>query len=507
MAKKPKARALGNDPFLRGAAIRPDAADANGRKEAGGSAHAPGPLAAQPEAMAAAFASATRGGRHRAAESGASEAAGATGTPAEAPGAAERPSGATRRTARQRRTEAGRRGAKRAGTPPSASPGAVESAAARAEAETVERTGAMDEATAIDEAAAAMAADAGLAPGDLAGPAPEPAAGEAPEPEAIAGDAGLLPADLSAIPTEPAVVAVPTVPPPPSPAERDAPPLARQQPPSASEALAAAWVALRQILGLPATAPSFDVDELGYDPALAEQVRPLLDWAFDRWFRVEVHGIERLPQEGPAILVANRAGAVPWDSAMLSVACRRAGRTIRPLVEDDVFHFPAFGVLINRLGAVRACPENAERILGAGGAIAVFPEGATGFGKPFRERYRLQRFGRGGFARIALRTGAPVVPVAIVGSEEIHPLLARVPARSLGLPFIPITPTFPWLGLAGLLPLPSRWHIDVGEPIALGHDPEAARDASLVLRHAEHVRATIQAMLDERLAKRRSVFR
>lgn len=319
----------------------------------------------------------------------------------------------------------------------------------------------------------------------------------------IAGDAGLLPSDLAAAPREPSVIAV-------APIGTAAPTPPRQRaeaPERAGDAAAAALVAFRQLLGLPATAPSFDVDELGYDPNFEEQVRPFFDWIFDRWFRVQLHGLEKLPAEGPVILVANRAGALPWDSMMLSIACRRAGRVVRPLVEDDVFHLPSLGVLVNRLGAVRACPENAERILGAGGAIAVFPEGATGFGKPFRERYKLQRFGRGGFAKLALRTGARVVPVAIVGSEEVHPLLGKLPARPLGLPFLPLTPTFPWLGLAGLVPLPARWHIEVGEPFDLaGYGPGAASDDPLVLRLAEQVRGTIQAMLDARLAQRRSVF-
>lgn len=315
--------------------------------------------------------------------------------------------------------------------------------------------------------------------------------------------AGLLPPDPTAVPREPRVVAVPIVPP-----AADAPAAHAPPPPARpGDAAAAALVALRQLLGLPAGAPSFDVDELGHDPGFEEQVRPLLDWFHDRWFRVALHGGDRLPQSGPVILVANRAGALPWDSTMLALACRRLGRQVRPLIEDDVFHLPALGVLVNRLGAVRACPENAELVLGRGGAIAVFPEGASGFGKPWRERYRLQRFGRGGFARIALRTGARIVPVAIVGSEEAWPLLGRLPGRGLGLPFVPITPTFPWLGLAGLLPLPSRWHIEIGEPIDLaGHGPEAAQDDPLVLRLTEHVRGTIQAMLDERLAQRRSIF-
>jgi 1-acyl-sn-glycerol-3-phosphate acyltransferase len=191
----------------------------------------------------------------------------------------------------------------------------------------------------------------------------------------------------------------------------------------------------------------------------------------------------------------------------VGVAAALHGREVRPLLEDAVFHFPFLGVLVNRLGAVRACPENAERLLSRGSAVAVFPEGAGGCAKPFRERYRVQRFGRGGFVRLALRTGATIVPVAVVGSEETYPILGRVPARPLGVPFLPITPTWPWLGPAGLWPLPTKWTIELGEPVDLaGLGPADANDDARVMRIAEGVRTTVQAMLDARLAERTGVF-
>ncbi|HEY0840265.1 MAG TPA: 1-acyl-sn-glycerol-3-phosphate acyltransferase, partial [Vulgatibacter sp.] len=262
------------------------------------------------------------------------------------------------------------------------------------------------------------------------------------------------------------------------------------------------------ILHLPGAPAATHVDEFGRDSRFEEQVRPLLEWIYRRWFRVEATGFEALPRGVPLVLVANRAGALPWDSVILALAARNAGLEVRPLVEDSVFHFPSMGLFVNRLGAVRACPENAERILGSGGAIAVFPEGATGFGKPFRERYRLQRFGRGGFLKLALRMEALVVPVSIVGSEEIYPLLGKVGLRPFGFPFLPITPTFPWLGAAGLLPLPARWHIDAGDPFDFrGYGTAAAQAEPLVMRLAEEVRGTVQTMLDARLGQRRSVFR
>lgn len=279
----------------------------------------------------------------------------------------------------------------------------------------------------------------------------------------------------------------------------DAPPFA--------DGLAAAAVALQRLVGLGGGAPSLDVDEFGRDAAFSAEVRPLLEWIGARWFRCDVAGAAKLPARGPLVLVANRAGTIPWDAAMIALATARAGRPVRPLLEDAIFHLPALGVLFARMGAVRACPENAERILADGGATLVFPEGANGFGKPFAERYRLQRFGRGGFVKLALRTGARIVPVAVVGSEESQPLLARLPRRLLSLPFTPVTPTFPALGPLGLVPLPTKWHLELADAIDLSnYGPSAADDDALVMRLAEQVRGTIQAMLDAQLATRRSVF-
>ena len=340
-------------------------------------------------------------------------------------------------------------------------------------------------------------------PADMAEPQPEAASSPGPKLEAKA-----LPASepQAKAPSQTRAEPLATAPP----LDHAAP--AGQQPrsgPPASgiDAIYASIIALRRMLHLPSAVSGAEVDEFGKDTAFTERVRPLLDWVYDKWFRVEAAGFEQLPRDVPLILVANRAGAVPWDSVMLTLAAQRAGLAVRPLVEDSIFHFPSMGLLVNRLGAIRASPENGERILARGEAVAVFPEGATGFGKPFRERYRLQRFGRGGFIKLALRTGALVVPVSIVGSEEIHPLLARLDLRPFGFPFLPITPTFPWLGVAGLLPFPSKWRIEAEEPFDFRrHGPEAAQDDPLVMRLAEEVRGTIQTMLDNRLAQRSSAF-
>jgi 1-acyl-sn-glycerol-3-phosphate acyltransferase len=246
------------------------------------------------------------------------------------------------------------------------------------------------------------------------------------------------------------------------------------------------------------------VDEMGRDPAIAARFAPLFDILFRRYFRARCEGLENLPASGAAILVANHSGALPYDAIMLMRAVERehpAHRPLRPLLEDAVFHVPYLGPFLNRLGAVRACPENAARLLERGDLVCVFPEGLQGTGKPYRERYRLQRFGRGGFVKLALRTGAPLIPVAVVGAEEASPVLTRLPrlARAIGLPHVPVTPTFPWLGPLGLLPLPSKWTLRFGAPldVAAAHGSSGAEDRLLVARLADTVRNQIQIMINE----------
>lgn len=255
-----------------------------------------------------------------------------------------------------------------------------------------------------------------------------------------------------------------------------------------------------------------EVDEYGFDPIFAEQIAPLVSFFFDKYFRVSVEGIQHVPKDGRALLVANHSGTLPWDGLMLTHAVKShhpQRRDVRALAEDFVFHFPYLGVIINRLGHVRACQENAERMLGEDRVVAVFPEGIKGIGKLYSQRYQLQRFGRGGFIRLALRTGAPIIPVAIIGAEEIHPMIARMTwlVRDLGIPYLPITATFPWLGPLGLVPLPSKWTIVFGPPLDLTrHGPDAANDRILINRLSEQVRQTIQQMVREVLKKRRSIW-
>ena len=254
-------------------------------------------------------------------------------------------------------------------------------------------------------------------------------------------------------------------------------------------------------------------DEWGFDEEFAESAYPFFELLYDQWWRVDATGVEHVPAHGRAMLVANHAGALfPFDASMITGAIMKEHplpRWPRFMVLDWAFSLPFLSAFMRKVGGVPASPDNAMRILEDDGLMMVFPEGVKGTGKPFAERYRLQRFGRGGFVEVALRTGSPIVPIAVVGSEEIYPKIADSPllARAIGAPYAPITPTFPWLGLAGLIPLPSKWRIELCEPIDLGGlGPEAADDRQLVFEISEQVRETIQQKLYENLVKRGSAF-
>jgi len=257
---------------------------------------------------------------------------------------------------------------------------------------------------------------------------------------------------------------------------------------------------------------SEEFDDFGLDPNFEQRVKPVVEFLYRSYFRTTVEGIDNVPAEGRCIVVANHSGALPLDGLMLRAALRiehKQKRDLRWLAEDFVYYLPFAGVFMNRVGAVRACPENAERLLEKESIVGVFPEGVHGIKKLFQERYRLQRFGRGGYIRLCLRMRAPIVPCAIIGAEESSPLLYRLEGLTelLGLPYFPITPTFPFLGPAGLLPAPTKWRMRFGEPINLdNYGPEAADDHVLVGRLSERVRSSIQAMLDSGLRERRSVW-
>jgi 1-acyl-sn-glycerol-3-phosphate acyltransferase len=257
---------------------------------------------------------------------------------------------------------------------------------------------------------------------------------------------------------------------------------------------------------------SEEVDEFGYDPKFLRTILPFFEFLYTMWWRVETSGVDHVPDQGPALIVANHSGVLPWDGVMVNLAVRHehpARRECRMLALDMFALLPFLAPLLAQSGAVRANQENGERLLRKGELVGVFPEGVKGVGKPFKERYRLARFGRGGFVRLALRTGSPIVPCAVVGAEEIHPKIASMDwaGRPLGLPYLPITPTFPLLGPLGVIPLPTKWSIDFADPIPMdAYGPEGAEDPILVNRLSEQVRSTVQHMVDSRLARRRSVW-
>ena len=255
------------------------------------------------------------------------------------------------------------------------------------------------------------------------------------------------------------------------------------------------------------------IDEFGFDQRFLEPLEPIAKWFHDNYFRVESEGLEHVPADGRVLLVANHSGTLPYDGAMVVAALRfqhPAQRRVRVLVEDFIYHLPFLGMFMSRVGAVRACQENALRLLENDQATLVFPEGVKGIGKLYSKRYRLQRFGRGGAVRLAAQAHAPMVPVAIVGAEESMPLLSKVSwlARPLGLPYIPVTPTLPWLGLLGLVPFPTKWTIDFGAPIDLSQygPDELLRDRVALNRVNEELRTTVQALIDKRRATRKSVW-
>ena len=257
-------------------------------------------------------------------------------------------------------------------------------------------------------------------------------------------------------------------------------------------------------------AGDYEVDEFGFDAEIAEVLAGAIEPIAEKWFRLEVRGIENIPADGGALLVANHSGTVPLDGLITGYAVSKyAGRNLRPLGADLVFSLPLVGQVARKLGATLACQEDAERLLTSGELAGVWPEGFKGIGKPFAERYKLQRFGRGGFVSAAMRAQVPIVPVSIVGAEEIYPLVGNVPslARLLGLPYLPITPFFPLLGPLGLIPLPSKWIIEFGEPVRTdAYEPEAADDPMLLFNVTDQVRETIQQTLYKLLVDRGNAF-
>ena len=249
----------------------------------------------------------------------------------------------------------------------------------------------------------------------------------------------------------------------------------------------------------------------GHDLGFIERARPVLEFLYGKYFRVRTIDIENVPGTGPALLVANHSGGLPYDGAMLIYGIFRdhpAHRRLRTLVANFAFRSPWMANVVARIGGVRASTETAMPLLRDGNLVGVFPEGLKGVGKMYRERYRLSRFGRGGFVRLARQANVPIIPVAIVGAEEIHPVLGKITslAEPLGIPYIPITPTFPLLGPLGLLPVPTKWTIRFGPPIHCPAATDGRADDDVTTTTAEQVRHTIDAMIAELLAQRRSII-
>lgn len=259
-------------------------------------------------------------------------------------------------------------------------------------------------------------------------------------------------------------------------------------------------------------AGEYAVDELGFDAELTDALfLPVLRAIAQGWFRVQVRGIENIPSDGGALIVANHSGTLPWDGLITQALVHRdhpEHRHVRMLGADVVFATPVAADLARKTGTTLACAPDADRLLGSGELVVVFPEGFKGIGKPYGERYKLQRFGRGGFVSAALRTGVPIVPCSIVGAEETYPMLGSIDplARLLGLPYVPVTPTFPWLGPLGLVPLPSKWLVEFGTPIATQPMPDERDpdDPMVVFELTDRVRETIQQTLYALLLERRS---
>ncbi len=285
------------------------------------------------------------------------------------------------------------------------------------------------------------------------------------------------------------------------------------------------WSSLEEIAeGLPSAASqsargmierlrgNYTEDEWGFDEEFLDAAYPFFEFLYERYWRVEAVGVNNVPAHGRALLVSNHAGIVPWDATMIGAAIVKEHplpRIPRFMVLNWAFQLPYLSFFIRRVGGTVASPYNAQRLLSQDHLVAVFPEGVKGAGKLFKDRYRLQRFGRGGFVEIALRAGSPIVPVAVIGSEEIHPMIGNIPTlgRLIGSPYFPITPTFPWLGLFGLIPLPSRWRIEFCEPIDLSdYGPDACDDPNLVFELSQAIRETIQDKIYEGLVDRGRPF-
>jgi 1-acyl-sn-glycerol-3-phosphate acyltransferase len=258
--------------------------------------------------------------------------------------------------------------------------------------------------------------------------------------------------------------------------------------------------------------PNYAVDDFGFDRQWTESFIGVFKALYRDYWRVEATGVEHVPASGRALLVANHAGVLPWDGTMIKTAVfseHPNPRHVRALVASQFMGMPVMSWFLRRTGQAVGHPDDTRRLLERDELVLVFPEGTRGTGKSFKDRYRLRRFGRGGFVATAIRARAPIIPVSVVGSEEIYPMVGdlRPVARLLGLPYFPVTPFWPWLGPVGMIPLPSKWRIQFHPPVGVADLPlNAAEDQHLVMALADVVRDTIQRGIYDNLKLRRGVF-
>lgn len=259
---------------------------------------------------------------------------------------------------------------------------------------------------------------------------------------------------------------------------------------------------------IPTRLNEFGVDPFGFDPSVSRYLSASMVWIYRNYLRAEARGVERVP-EGKVLLIANHAGnTFAWDGAMLATSLlleAEPPRMVRGMGEFFLPTIPFFNVFMQRTGSVVGTPENCVQLLERGEAIMAFPEGERGFVKTYRQRYQLQRFGLG-FMRLALETGTPIVPVGIVGSEEQSPGIANLAwlGKAFGSPAFPVTATFPFLGLAGFLPLPVKFHLHFGAPLEFEGDP--GEEDVEIQKRVDVVKDSIRSLIDAGLATRRNWF-
>jgi len=287
-----------------------------------------------------------------------------------------------------------------------------------------------------------------------------------------------------------------------------------QRPSGAARRAVETWVKLNlgrdfleRIANVPTERNEFGVDPFGFDPAYLIWSLPPVSFLYRRYFRVEAHGLDNVP-EGPVLLVANHSGQIPIDGMMIATSMLLDGdppRMVRSMIERWVPTLPFVSSYMARCGQVLGTPENCRRLLANGETILAFPEGQPGVNKTFDKRYQLQDFGYG-FMRLALESGAPIVPVAVIGAEEQAPSFhnARGLARLIGAPAFPITPTFPLLPLIGLLPYPVKYRIWFGQPMVFEGDPD--EEDSIVGAQVADVRTALADLIDHGLQERKHVF-